>query len=328
MRFDGAERRKEDEEADDGRRIDRKTRAGLERAGTVGGGTEKRSFEGSARRGDDRSVRGVVSGDLRRLGVGGGAPFAARNDSVFERFGRRRAQPPLPSANLGLENVRSRFLFRRAPLASDRRGVLGGARALLDSVLDVRGDRGEESGVRAKRRRFRSIRTFGRNVLETVRRNGRVRPGRDGGVLRPTQRRYRLEMFRVGGVVRVSGALRLGVQRDGARRFVRVYVERSGRRGGRGADRITVEDTAKKFGFTCNYFGKKFYKRLGVSFNDYINNMRLNYAYSLIVDNEKTIEEIAATCGFSSRTYFSTMFRKKFGITPIECQKKHQKSVE
>ena len=93
-------------------------------------------------------------------------------------------------------------------------------------------------------------------------------------------------------------------------------------------DRITVEDTAKKFGFTCNYFGKKFYKRLGVSFNDYINNMRLNYAYSLIVDNEKTIEEIAATCGFSSRTYFSTMFRKKFGITPIECQKKQQKNVE
>jgi len=92
--------------------------------------------------------------------------------------------------------------------------------------------------------------------------------------------------------------------------------------------KITVEDTAKRFGFTCNYFGKKFYKRLGVSFNDYINNMRLNYAYSLIVDNEQTIEEIANTCGFSSRTYFSTMFRKKFGFTPVEWQKKQKKKIE
>lgn len=93
-------------------------------------------------------------------------------------------------------------------------------------------------------------------------------------------------------------------------------------------DKITVESTAKKFGFTCNYFGKKFYSRLGVSFNDYINNMRLNYAYSLIADNEQTIEKIANTCGFSSRTYFSTMFRKKFGISPVECQKRQQKRME
>lgn len=56
--------------------------------------------------------------------------------------------------------------------------------------------------------------------------------------------------------------------------------------------------------------------------------MRLNYVYSLIVDNEKTIEEIANTCGFSSRTYFSTMFRRKFGITPVECQKNQEKKAE
>lgn len=89
--------------------------------------------------------------------------------------------------------------------------------------------------------------------------------------------------------------------------------------------KITVESTAKEFGFASNYFGKKFFSQVGVSFHDYINNVRLNYGYSLVIDNELTIEEIANACGFGDRTYFSTSFRKKFGFSPIECRKKAAK---
>lgn len=84
--------------------------------------------------------------------------------------------------------------------------------------------------------------------------------------------------------------------------------------------KITVESTAKEFGFAGNYFGKKFFSQVGISFNDYVNNARLNYGYSLIIDNEQTIEEVANACGFSDRTYFSTLFRKKFGMSPARCR--------
>lgn len=84
--------------------------------------------------------------------------------------------------------------------------------------------------------------------------------------------------------------------------------------------KITVESTAKEFGFEKNYFGKKFYSQVGMSLNNYVNSTRLNYGYSLVVDNELTIEEIAHACGFENRTYFTTLFRQKFGVSPGKCR--------
>lgn len=84
--------------------------------------------------------------------------------------------------------------------------------------------------------------------------------------------------------------------------------------------KITVESTAREFGFAGNYFGKMFFSRIGVSFKDYVNNVRLNYGYSLVIENEQTIEKIASACGFGERTYFATKFRQQFGMTPTECR--------
>lgn len=84
--------------------------------------------------------------------------------------------------------------------------------------------------------------------------------------------------------------------------------------------KITVESTAKRFGFEKNYFGRKFYSQVGMSFNNYVNNTRLNYGYSLLIDNELSIEETAHACGFENRTYFTTLFRRKFGVSPGECR--------
>lgn len=87
--------------------------------------------------------------------------------------------------------------------------------------------------------------------------------------------------------------------------------------------KLTVESTAKVFGFASNYFGKMFFQRAGISFNDYVNNVRLNYGYSLVIENEQSIEEIATACGFGDRTYFATKFRRQFGMTPTECREKN-----
>ena len=87
--------------------------------------------------------------------------------------------------------------------------------------------------------------------------------------------------------------------------------------------KITVESTAREFGFAGNYFGKMFFSRIGVSFKDYVNNVRLNYGYSLVIENEQTIEEIASACGFGERTYFATKFRQQFGMTPTECRERN-----
>ena len=60
---------------------------------------------------------------------------------------------------------------------------------------------------------------------------------------------------------------------------------------------------------------------LGINFNDWKNNARIDYAIELIKEGKAknlTLESIAYTCGFLSRSNFVNSFRKKTGMTPSE----------
>ncbi len=50
--------------------------------------------------------------------------------------------------------------------------------------------------------------------------------------------------------------------------------------------------------------------------SDYINNIRLEQAKSMLQNHELTISEVAYKTGFSSPNYFSTVFKNKFGMSP------------
>lgn len=66
---------------------------------------------------------------------------------------------------------------------------------------------------------------------------------------------------------------------------------------------------------------------LGINFNDWKNNARIEYAMELIKDGRAknlTLESIAYTCGFLSRSNFVNSFRKKTGLTPSEYLKSVQ----
>jgi AraC-like DNA-binding protein len=60
---------------------------------------------------------------------------------------------------------------------------------------------------------------------------------------------------------------------------------------------------------------------LGINFNDWKNNARIDHAMDLIKNGRAknlTLESIAYTCGFLSRSNFVNSFRKKTGLTPSE----------
>ena len=46
--------------------------------------------------------------------------------------------------------------------------------------------------------------------------------------------------------------------------------------------------------------------------------MRMQKAYSLLKQTDKTISEVAAEVGFAIPGYFSACFKKQFGINPTE----------
>lgn len=86
--------------------------------------------------------------------------------------------------------------------------------------------------------------------------------------------------------------------------------------------KITLQMISDEFYFTASTISRMFMKYAGVNFVDYVNMIRMEKARDLMENSTKTISEIAEITGFESLSYFSKMFKKKYGISPLEYRKK------
>jgi two-component system response regulator YesN len=67
---------------------------------------------------------------------------------------------------------------------------------------------------------------------------------------------------------------------------------------------------------TPTYFSAFFIREVGVGFNEYITNLRIERAKTLLVHTNRRISDIAIECGFRSASYFNVVFRKQTGMSP------------
>ena len=81
---------------------------------------------------------------------------------------------------------------------------------------------------------------------------------------------------------------------------------------------LCMEDLAKLTGYTEYYFSYKFQKETGITVKDYILNEKITQAKLLLTDSSQSIQEISDTLGFCNRSYFSTCFMKKVGMSPSQ----------
>ena len=58
------------------------------------------------------------------------------------------------------------------------------------------------------------------------------------------------------------------------------------------------------------------FNRLGTSFRDYVNTLRINRAYQLLTTTKKPITEIIYECGYSNQGTFNRNFQLQFGKSP------------
>ena len=79
---------------------------------------------------------------------------------------------------------------------------------------------------------------------------------------------------------------------------------------------FSVENLADLLNISRIQLYRKIKAMFDVNVTDYINNIRLEQAKSMLQNPELTISEVAYKTGFSSPNYFSTVFKNKFGLTP------------
>lgn len=88
-------------------------------------------------------------------------------------------------------------------------------------------------------------------------------------------------------------------------------------------EKLSLKNLAKRFGYSSVYLGSLFKEKMGTSVNTYIRDTRLNFAYSLLIDSNLTIENISEQAGFCDATYFCTNFKQKYNMTPSQCREQN-----
>lgn len=80
---------------------------------------------------------------------------------------------------------------------------------------------------------------------------------------------------------------------------------------------IDRDDVASVTHITPNYLSKKFREETGMTLRQYINELRIEEAKRLLLSTNMTISEISSEIGYDNSSYFSTVFRKICGVSPI-----------
>ncbi len=85
--------------------------------------------------------------------------------------------------------------------------------------------------------------------------------------------------------------------------------------------RLSVEDIANEIGVSPSYLYVIFKREMDISPIAYLNDIKLSYACMLLEYTEKSVCAIAEECGICDQYYFSKLFKRKYGSSPLHYRK-------
>ena len=91
------------------------------------------------------------------------------------------------------------------------------------------------------------------------------------------------------------------------------------------SDDLSLEAMSKLSSYSKIHFHNCFKAAIGKTLHDYVEDLRIKKSIILLLTTSQTLTQIAQECGFSSQTYFSSVFKRKMHITPRDYAKEEHK---
>ncbi len=85
--------------------------------------------------------------------------------------------------------------------------------------------------------------------------------------------------------------------------------------------KLRLTDCAQQLHVSYDYFQHKFKEIVGVSPQQFLIEQRLSASERLLQDSTLSCTEIAFRCGFSTSAQFSSLFKKRYGVSPHRFRK-------
>lgn len=93
------------------------------------------------------------------------------------------------------------------------------------------------------------------------------------------------------------------------------------RLGVRYADDISLQEFVNENGVSLAYFSRLFKDEVGMTFSDYLTQVRVGKAKELLERGDLRLGDISALVGYDDPKYFSQVFRRVVGMTPLDYQR-------
>jgi AraC-like DNA-binding protein len=87
---------------------------------------------------------------------------------------------------------------------------------------------------------------------------------------------------------------------------------------------ITIKDLVSRFHFNEDYYNRLLKDKIGMTYSEYVQNIRLNKAQKLLKTTSMTVEEVSNLVGYRNKGYFYHIFIERFGMTPSKYRKQER----
>lgn len=87
-------------------------------------------------------------------------------------------------------------------------------------------------------------------------------------------------------------------------------------------------ELAKIAHYNSSHFSTTFHKEIGMTYSEYLNMLKINYAKELISSTNLKITEICYECGFTSHSNFLRLFKLDTGLSPLQFRQKQKKNEQ
>ena len=89
----------------------------------------------------------------------------------------------------------------------------------------------------------------------------------------------------------------------------------------------TLDDVAAALNLSRDYAGRAFRKKTGLAFVEYVTRVKMERAKKLLASGQYKNYEVSDRLGYKTPDYFTSLFKKYVGVTPMEYRSSLQKQV-
>jgi len=87
------------------------------------------------------------------------------------------------------------------------------------------------------------------------------------------------------------------------------------------SDNLCLSALSKRFSLSQSYIARLFREEMGCKPSEYVNRIRISVAKAMLLQTDMSVSEIAEKVGYSDVYYFSKIFKRMVGMSPLKARR-------